>query len=308
MGIFDFLKKNKNIENDNGLNETYYDNGRGELKETFTKKNGKREGLYKQFFRNCQLNTEGSYTNDQRVGMFRTYYSTGEVRSEGNYSENKKNGNWTFYKYRKSHRENGDRNNISKYYIEKVNGKYENGEKEGVWKRTKEGCVDGKKEGEWEKNQNEITDYDIIFENYQKKQITIYSNEGDPEIKYTFYNKKKYFLSNNEKWIEDTDKGGTYIEGEPPFSGHYIPYIDFEDNYEYHITFFDDLEKYFFGENEDISIELQRKVSSSLSDDFDGVFRLYHLNGQLKSEKKWKGKELIYSKCWDENGKRVSCE
>jgi len=25
MGIFDFLKKNKNIENDNGLNETYYD-------------------------------------------------------------------------------------------------------------------------------------------------------------------------------------------------------------------------------------------------------------------------------------------
>ena len=27
MGIFDFFKKNKNIENDNGLNETYYYNG-----------------------------------------------------------------------------------------------------------------------------------------------------------------------------------------------------------------------------------------------------------------------------------------
>lgn len=306
MGIFDFLKKNKNIENNNGLNETYYDNGRGELKETFTKKNGKREGLYKQFFRNCQLNTEGSYTNDQRVGMFRTHYSTGEVRSEGNYSENKKNGNWTFYKYRKSHWENGDLNNISKYYIEKVTGKYENGEKEGVWKRTKEGYVYGEKEGERKKNQNEITDHDIIFENYRKKHITIYSNEMEPERKYNFNNKKEEYLSNGE-WIEYKG-GGTFHEGGPGFTGHISPRGDFEKEYEFYVKFFDDLDTWWFGWDEDTSIEFQRKFSSSLSDDFDGVFRLYHLNGQLKSEKKWKGKELIYSKCWDENGKRISCE
>ena len=45
MGMFDFLKKNKNIYNDNGLNETYYDNGRGNIKERFFNKNGDLESF-----------------------------------------------------------------------------------------------------------------------------------------------------------------------------------------------------------------------------------------------------------------------
>lgn len=31
MGIFNFLKKNKNVETDNGWNELYYENGRRDL-------------------------------------------------------------------------------------------------------------------------------------------------------------------------------------------------------------------------------------------------------------------------------------
>ena len=35
MGIFDLLRKNKNIQNDDGYNETYYNNGRGAIREVF---------------------------------------------------------------------------------------------------------------------------------------------------------------------------------------------------------------------------------------------------------------------------------
>jgi len=45
MGIFDFLKKNKNIENDNGLNIIYKNNGRGYLYKIFEKENGLKHGL-----------------------------------------------------------------------------------------------------------------------------------------------------------------------------------------------------------------------------------------------------------------------
>lgn len=49
MGIFDFLKPSKNIENDNGLNQYYFDKGKGNLKLRFNKKNGKINGLFEIF-------------------------------------------------------------------------------------------------------------------------------------------------------------------------------------------------------------------------------------------------------------------
>jgi antitoxin component YwqK of YwqJK toxin-antitoxin module len=44
MGIFDFFKRNKNIYNDNGYNELYYDDGKGKLKRSFFLKNGTLHG------------------------------------------------------------------------------------------------------------------------------------------------------------------------------------------------------------------------------------------------------------------------
>lgn len=49
MGIFDFLKSSKNLENDNGLNQYYFDRGKGNLKIRFYKKNGKIDGLLEIF-------------------------------------------------------------------------------------------------------------------------------------------------------------------------------------------------------------------------------------------------------------------
>ena len=52
MGIFDFLKSNKNIITDNGTNYIYYDNGKGYIKEKFIKINGILNGEYFEYNRN----------------------------------------------------------------------------------------------------------------------------------------------------------------------------------------------------------------------------------------------------------------
>ena len=72
MGIFDFLKgKNKNIDNDNGLNEVYFKNGRGKIKERFFKKNGELDGLYETFgeYGNCII-TKTNYKNGKKHGRY----------------------------------------------------------------------------------------------------------------------------------------------------------------------------------------------------------------------------------------------
>jgi hypothetical protein len=56
MGLFDFLKSNKNIITDNGNNYIYYDNGKGSIKEKFNKINGVINGDYVEFNRNGTFN------------------------------------------------------------------------------------------------------------------------------------------------------------------------------------------------------------------------------------------------------------
>jgi hypothetical protein len=79
MGIFDLFKRNKNIENENGLNEIYYDQpfqigrtviffnkGTGPLKSRFHKKNptgrkGWINGLHESWYKNGQLQSVKHY-------------------------------------------------------------------------------------------------------------------------------------------------------------------------------------------------------------------------------------------------------
>lgn len=85
MGIFDFLKKNKNIENNNGLNETYYNNGKGGLRESFHQKEGVLNGKYIEL-EMCKTDF-GRYVESDRNGM---------VKQIGEYRNGKKEGVW-FY-------------------------------------------------------------------------------------------------------------------------------------------------------------------------------------------------------------------
>jgi antitoxin component YwqK of YwqJK toxin-antitoxin module len=80
MGIFDWLKKNKDIHNDNGLNELYYDNGKGTIEEKFNKKNGKIDGVRKSYHRSGRLRNITEYKDGLKDGIFTTFYDwDGEV-------------------------------------------------------------------------------------------------------------------------------------------------------------------------------------------------------------------------------------
>ena len=52
MGLFDLFKSNKNIITDNGTNYIYYDDGKGSIKEKFSKINGVLNGDYIEYNRN----------------------------------------------------------------------------------------------------------------------------------------------------------------------------------------------------------------------------------------------------------------
>ena len=63
MGLFDFFKKNKNLSNDNGLNEEYFN---GNLSKRFHMKNGLLHGLYQNFSQGS-ISYEITYADDIKV-------------------------------------------------------------------------------------------------------------------------------------------------------------------------------------------------------------------------------------------------
>lgn len=65
MSVFHLFIKNKNVITDNGLNKIYYDNGKGNIKEQFTKIKGLIDGEYIEYDRNgdCRKN---EYKNGER--------------------------------------------------------------------------------------------------------------------------------------------------------------------------------------------------------------------------------------------------
>ena len=79
MGIFDFLKS-KNIKNDNGLNEIYYNYGRGAIKGIFFLKNGKMEGIGKEYYESGQLKNEVNWSNGKLEGVCKIYFESGQLK------------------------------------------------------------------------------------------------------------------------------------------------------------------------------------------------------------------------------------
>ena len=89
MGIFDFLKKNKNIISENGLNEIYFNNGKGRIKERYYKQDGVLHGSYESYKIKINykgdkkvyfLDFKGEYKNGQKHGTFISYLrDTGKI-------------------------------------------------------------------------------------------------------------------------------------------------------------------------------------------------------------------------------------
>ena len=80
--------------------------------------NGIKNGSFKSYYLNGQIEKCGYIINDDNVGEWKYYYSNGQVQSRGSYENNKPEGKWVSY-YK-----NG---NI------KCEGNYRNGKQENNW-------------------------------------------------------------------------------------------------------------------------------------------------------------------------------
>ena len=149
MGIFDFLKKNKNIENDYGLNEIYYDNGRGTIQKRFYMKNGIYDGLFNEWYENGQLKWDVNYKLGNMVSPSKEYYDNGNIKMEGSWKEGSNIPHGTtkaFYRNRGlkgvSTNKDGMQHGLHQEYFEliagvsalEIEGQYKDGGKDGIWK------------------------------------------------------------------------------------------------------------------------------------------------------------------------------
>ena len=87
---------------------SYYDNSRGlyfngGLKEEGTLKNGKPNGLWKEYYTSGQWKSKGTWKDGKRDGLFKGYYENGQIELEGTYNNGKRNGLWISY-----NRDDGD--------------------------------------------------------------------------------------------------------------------------------------------------------------------------------------------------------
>lgn len=98
MGIFDFFKSKKSIRNDNGLNRYVYHSDEIPYYTEGVKKDGKRDGLWKSYYKSGQLYTEEEYKNDILSGVFKKYRKNGKLLEKGQYKDGVQDGFWETYK------------------------------------------------------------------------------------------------------------------------------------------------------------------------------------------------------------------
>jgi antitoxin component YwqK of YwqJK toxin-antitoxin module len=82
-----------------GVIRTYYDNEKTKLHEEYFEVNGKKEGIYKQYWKNGNLKEICNYINGEMNGIYKLYYETGPLFRICNYINYKKNGIYKTYCY-----------------------------------------------------------------------------------------------------------------------------------------------------------------------------------------------------------------
>jgi uncharacterized protein len=85
--------------NDKGLmhgNRTFYFSS-GNVKETYTYKDGEIEGMNVEYYPDKSKRTELEFHNGKKDGYFSSYYRAGQKKSEGWYVDDEAQGTWIFY-------------------------------------------------------------------------------------------------------------------------------------------------------------------------------------------------------------------
>jgi len=225
-----------------------------------------RDGLYYQYnspkpFSGKVFNidglSEGSFRNGKKSGKFSFYFDNGQLESQGYYSNNLQQRKWTYYY------ENGQIKGIGSY-------KDSDGTDLGVTGISKNGRI-----GLWK----------FYFENGQLESEVTYNNgKRDGPL--------KVYYENGQLEQEDTFKDGKQIG--------------------IHESFYDNGNKnflYYFNQDgtRDSTIKLKRwyengqlwyegyVITVDDEDVWNGTYKSYYEDGQLKSEKNYKNGELIDS-------------
>ena len=71
--------------NYSGIDRTYYDPEKTQLKSEVFIHNRKKEGVCKEYYKNGQLQEEVNYINDKREGVYKEYYKNGQLDIKVNY-------------------------------------------------------------------------------------------------------------------------------------------------------------------------------------------------------------------------------
>lgn len=56
-----------------------------------------RHGLFRAYYRNGNLSSEGNYTDGFEHGLWRDYHENGQIAAEGNYNKGKEIGEWLYW-------------------------------------------------------------------------------------------------------------------------------------------------------------------------------------------------------------------
>ena len=103
---------------------------------------GKRRGLFKEFYPDNSLRAEGLFVDGQRSGEWKFYYQNGKVQEVGNYTEGQPDGPWTWYY------DNGQKQIEEQFFKGQVNGPYVEYDTKGNTIVTGT-YFDGMKNGKW---------------------------------------------------------------------------------------------------------------------------------------------------------------
>ena len=77
-------------------------------------KNRKRQGTWKEFWRNGNLKEISNYENDEMHGKWKKFWPNGNLQRIGNYKNGKEYGEWRYFD------ENGDLKKTENYYKNEV--------------------------------------------------------------------------------------------------------------------------------------------------------------------------------------------
>ena len=80
------------LENFTGVYREYYDEEKYILNSEVFMLNGKKEGMYKSYYKNGQLMNEINYIDDKKEGIYKSYFLNGQLMVETNYINDKRNG------------------------------------------------------------------------------------------------------------------------------------------------------------------------------------------------------------------------